>query len=159
MRVLVLFFAADEGLVGLDNAVQRTVKGLRFDGVAQMVGREPRGLLRHADILGKLGAGDALLVRRDKPDGQHPRAQWDFAILKNRADLDGEELTAIAALVGAVVGEVVNLGGNAVRAEWAILPTDRSEVVDRGLFLRDIAHHLKDGVELLNGGPLLMQSD
>ena len=54
--------------------------------------------------------------------------------------------------MGAIIREVVNLGRFAVRAESAVLPADRGEMVDRCLLVRDRGHHLKDGVELLHGG-------
>lgn len=151
-RVLVLLLAADEGFVGLDHAFERTVERLRFDRVAQAVGHEPSGFLRHAKVFSELRAGDALLVRSDKPDREHPRTQRDFAVLKDRADLDGEPLATVAALVSAVVREVIDAGRFAVRAKRAVLPADRPEMVDCGLLVGDCGHHLKDGVELLHGG-------
>lgn len=70
--VLVLLFAADECLISFDFPFQRAIERLGFDRIAQPVGHEPSRLLRDAQILGELGAGNALLVRRDQPDRQHP---------------------------------------------------------------------------------------
>lgn len=48
---------------------------LCFNGAARAVGHEPRRLLRHADMLGELGAGNALLLRSNEPDSQHTVVQ------------------------------------------------------------------------------------
>ena len=48
---------------------------LGFNGAARAVGHEPRRLLRHADMLGELGAGNALLLRSNEPDSQHTVVQ------------------------------------------------------------------------------------
>ena len=86
------------------------------------------------------------------PDRDEPLAQRDFAVLEDRADLDGEPLAAIAALVRPVVGEVVNLGAAAMRTVSAVLPADGAEVVDADLFIAEHFHHLHQAVELLDHG-------
>ena len=96
---------------------------------------EPGGLLRDLDILGELDAGDALLVRRGQPDRHVPFLKPDLRVLEDRADLDREPLTARRALVGAPVGEVVDVGRAAVGAIRAVGPADRTQMVDAGLFV------------------------
>lgn len=150
--MIVLLLAADEVFIGLDFAVEGAVERLGFDRVAQPVSHEPSGLLCDTDILSQLRAGDAFLMRGNQPDRQHPRAQRDFAILENGAHLDREALAALAALVGALIRKVIDLGRLAVRAERAVFPADRCELVNRGLPVGRPGHQLKDGIELLHGG-------
>ena len=93
-------------------------------------------------------------MRRDKPDRHEPLAERDFAIFKDRSNLDAETLLAVAALVVPVIGEVVNLCGAAMRAMGVFVvstPTDRTEMVNRGLFVREGFHHVKEAVEGRHG--------
>ena len=95
--VLVAFFAPDESLVDLDLARERRpVERLGFRCLAEPMRHEPGGLLRHADITRKLGAGDPFFVTRDQPNRDEPLAQWQFRILEDRSDLNREPLPAIA---------------------------------------------------------------
>lgn len=68
--VLVLLLTADECLASLDLAIEGAVEGVHADGVPQAVGYKPCGFLRDAEVVGELRTGDAILVRRDKPDHQ-----------------------------------------------------------------------------------------
>jgi hypothetical protein len=54
--------------------------------MAEAIQPKPRALLRDLDVLGQLSAGDAVLLRRDQPDGHEPFAKREFGILENRAD-------------------------------------------------------------------------
>ena len=100
----------------------------------------------------------ALGVARHHPDRHEPLAERQLRVLEDRADLDGEPLAAVAALVGALIREVVNLGAAAVGAERAVLPADGPEMVDAYLLVREGFHHLHQAVELLDHGrTLLMQ--
>lgn len=146
--MLILFLAPDERLVGINLAVEGTIERFGSDGVAKPLGHEPRGLLGHTEILSELGAGDALLVRRDKPDSEHPRTKWDLAILEDRPDLDREAPATPPALVGLLVREVINPVESTVWAERAMFPADRGEVIDGGLFVRECGHHLNESIEL-----------
>jgi hypothetical protein len=108
--MLVLLLAAEIGLVRLNFALQGRVERLGFGGMAKPMQHEPRGFLGDADILGELGAGDALLVRRDEVDRHEPLVQPDLAVLEDRPDLDREPLAAVAALVRPVIREMIDLG-------------------------------------------------
>jgi hypothetical protein len=68
-------------------------------------------------------------VRGDQPNGHEPLAQRNFAVLEDGADLDRKPLAAIAALVGAIVGEMIDLGRAAIGAMCAGLPPDRAQMV------------------------------
>lgn len=103
-----------------------------------------------------MGAGDALLVRSEKPNGHEPLAQLNLAVLENGPDLDRETLAAIAALMSALVGEVINLGGATVRAIGTVFPADRSQLIDRRLLVWESRHHLNEVFELLNHGVTLL---
>ena len=79
---------------------------------------EPFGFLGNANILGKPSACDTLFVRSDKLNCYHPLAKVDFAVLKDRADLDRKPFTAIVAFVGALVRKVIDLGAFADGVKW-----------------------------------------
>lgn len=111
--------------------------------------------LRHLDVAGECGAGHAFFVRRDQPDRHEPFAQRDFAVLEDRSDLYREALFAVAALVIALVGEVVNLGRSAMRAMGALVvlaPTDAAQMINGRLFIGEGFHHLEQAVELHRHG-------
>lgn len=158
MGMLVLLLAADKGFVGLHHALKRLVKGLGARGVAQAVQQEPRRLLRDLDVLGELSGGDAFGMACHHPDCHEPLAKRQLGVLEDRANLDGEPLAAVAALVGALIREVVNLSAAAVGAICAILPADGAKMVDAHLLVREGFHHLHQAIELLDHGrTLLMQ--
>ena len=101
------------------------------------------------EVLGGLGESDALGVARHHPNSHKPLAERQLRILEDRPDLDGEPLAAIAALVGAVVRKVLNLGAAAVQAVSAVLPTNGPEMVGADLFVAERLHHAHQAVELL----------
>lgn len=151
-RVLVALFSAHECFVGLDRSRQRTVEGFCCRRVAEPMQHEPRRLLRDLDILRQLRAGDALFVRRDKPNGDEPLPERNFRVLEDCSDLDRKPLAAVAALVSALVAEMVDLRRAAVRAIGASFPPDRPEMVDCRLFVRERLSQFKQAVELLKHG-------
>ena len=144
--VHVLGTATDERLIcfGRPAALEERT---RLHGEADAVKHEPSRLLRDAQVLRQLSAGNALLVRSDKPNRQHPRPQRDLAVLKNGADLYRKPLTTVTAFVGAVVTEMINAGRFAMGAKCTILPPDRCEMINCRLLVGQRGHHLKDGVE------------
>lgn len=85
----------------------------------------------------------------DKPYGQHPFAQTNFTILKDRANLDRKPLAAIAAFMSAVVREVIDLGCAAMRAKCAMLPADSREMIYGCLLVGQGPHHLNEAVKVL----------
>ena len=60
-----------------------------------------------------------------------------FRIFEDRPDFDREALATVAALVSPIVREVVDFDPAAVRAERAVRPTDRAEMPDAGLLVRE----------------------
>ena len=60
--VLILLFAANVSFVSLNLTVERAIEGLGAGRVTKPLGHKPRRLLRYANILGELSAGDTLLV-------------------------------------------------------------------------------------------------
>ena len=140
--MLVLLLAANVCLVGLDHALKRLVESLGAGRVAQATQQEPSGLLRDLEVFRELGGCDPLGVARHHPDRHEPLAKWQFRVLEDRADLNGETLPAIAALMGAIVREVVNLGAATARAIRAIFPADGLKMVDADLLVAEHFHHL-----------------
>jgi hypothetical protein len=98
---------------------------------------KPRRFLGDTDVLGELGAGDAILVRRDKPDRHEPFPHGDFRVLENRSHLDRKPLATVAAFVGALVREMVDFGGPAMGAKGPVFPPDGRKMVYGRLFVRD----------------------
>lgn len=108
--------------------------------------------MRHADVPRELSAGDALFVRCHKPDRHEPLAKFDFAVLENRPDTDRKTFPASAALVSATIGKVIDLRATAMRAIGPIMPTERGQMINRGLLVGERRHHLEQRIEVLHGG-------
>jgi hypothetical protein len=98
---------------------------------------EPSRFLSDLQILGELGAGNPFPVRGDHPNRSEPFAKRKLSIFEDRANLDAEPLTAVAAFVGAPVGEIIDFGRATVRTESTSRPTDRAQIVDAGLLIRE----------------------
>ena len=147
--VLIALLAADKGFIAFDLTAKRSIERFGLSSFAQPMRHEPRGLLRHSDIAGELRAGDPLLVTGDQPDCDKPLFERQLSVLEDRSDLDGEPLPAVAALMRFVVREVVDFSSTTVRAERAVCPTDRAEMPDAGLLVRESAGQFLKGVEML----------
>jgi hypothetical protein len=145
----VLRLAADECFVNLNDATERRVERFDLRGVAEPMEHEPRGLLRDTKIASELRAGDALLVTSDQPDSDEPLPQWQLGIFENSTDLDGETLPTVTALVSAIIREIVNFGAATVWAERTLRPTDRAEMPDAGLLVRERCGQFGKGIECL----------
>ena len=91
---------------------------------------EPSGLLSDLEVLGELGGSDALRVAGHHPDRHESLAKGQLCVLEDRADFDGKALAAIAALMGPVIAEMVNLCAAAVRAIGTVLPANRQKMVN-----------------------------
>ena len=150
--VLVALFPADESFVDLDLAAERPIERFGLRGFAKPARHKPRGLLSDPHVAGELRAGDPLFVAGDQPDCNEPLFERQLGILKDRPDLDGEPLPALAALVRFVVPEVVDFRSAAVWAERPISPADRSEMPDTGLLVRE------SGGQFLKGGEVLQHA-
>jgi len=99
--VLVLFLAADESRIGFNIALERRVERIGTGGMTKAMEHEPCRFLRDFQVLSELRGGNALLVAGDHPNGDEPLTQGELRVLENRANLNGEALAALAALVGA----------------------------------------------------------
>jgi hypothetical protein len=147
--VLVAFLAADKGFVDFDHPTKRPVERFGLRGLAKPVRHEPSSLLSDADIASELGASDSFLVAGDQPDCDEPFAQRELRIFEDRSNLDRETLSAVAALMRLIIGEVVNLHSAAVRAERPVGPSDRAEMSDAALLVRESGGQFFKGVEVL----------
>src|SRR5665213_1279521 len=96
---------------------------------------EPCGFLRDPQVGRQRGRGDALLVIGDKPDRAEPNAKRKFRVLKNRPDRNREILAALCAPELVLFRQRINAVMPAMRAELAVFPTDRREVVNCPLWL------------------------
>jgi len=87
-------FAANESLVNLNTASGTAHLAAAMAGVLhrqpEPVKHEPRRFLCHADGLGDLVAGDAILAVEQHPVGNHPFSDVERRILKDRPYLDRE---------------------------------------------------------------------
>ena len=128
-------FAANESLVDLHGAAsaahrRQSALAHRF---ADTVRHEPSGLEGDAENAVELVAGNALLAASDQVHRLKPEAHSNLAVLKNGADLHGEGLAALVALVRANPGALALHLGNAlhaatVRADGAVRPKARLNV-------------------------------
>jgi hypothetical protein len=117
---------AEEGFIGLDDRAS-AAHGLDADdshGFPYSVRHEPRGLEGHAQGSTKLIRTDALLAGAQKEHRLEPQAHRDVAILEDGADLHGELLSALVALVNAVAGALAAHLRNAI--EPAAVRADRT---------------------------------
>lgn len=153
--MLVLLLAADVGRVGLNSSVERRVEGRGSGSMAEAMQDEPSRLLRDLEVLGEGRGGDALGVVRDEPDGHEPLAERQLRVLEDRADLHRKPRLALAALESLAVAEVIDAVATAVRAELAVAPADRAEMVDAGLLVREGVHEIEQAVEVLHHGRTL----
>lgn len=128
VSVLVLFLAAHVGFVCLNHSFKRAIEGRRARRMTQAVENDPCRLLRDLDVLGELRGCDAFGVTRHHPNRYEPLAGRQLRILENRADVVGEPLAAVAALVDPIVGEVVQI-------DKALLAQDNNIESDRVQFL------------------------
>src|SRR4051794_6591141 len=148
--VLVFLLAAHKGLVCLDLPPERRIERFSLGGMPESVQHEPCGFLRDRDISCELRAGNTLLMRRDQVDRHEPLVQPDLGILEDRANLDRKPLPAVAAFMRPVIGKMVDFDRTAVRAERAVAPADRAEMINAGLLVREGRDHLVQAGELLD---------
>src|SRR4051794_28842727 len=137
------FLAADERLVGLDcvpeavTAAERA-KAAIAHGLADAMAQEPRALERDAEQTVELVGADALFGRAKQMERLEPLVERNVAVLENRADLDGELLTAGGALAEAdpsarTFQSVCAADDATVRAYRAIRPQHRLDMLIGGL--------------------------
>lgn len=88
-------------------------------------------------IAGKLGAGNALSVRRDQPDRGQPLSKRDFAVLEDRPDPDRKAPPAPGALKDQSTLEMIDRLMPAIGAELPKLPSDRREILYRRRLIRN----------------------
>lgn len=147
-RSLWTFAAFHKSRVYFDDARKRLVEGLDAGGVAQAVQHEPRGLLRDVQVLGECGAGDALGVIGDEPDGGKPRLQRQFGILENGADADRKIDVALGTFEQGLFGKLVNLVMTAMGAVCSFLPANRLQMLDARLLVREGSEQVNEAFKM-----------
>jgi hypothetical protein len=109
---------------------------------------KPRGLLRDLQIFGECRAGDALRMIGDHPNRHVPLTQREFGVAEDRADFDRKASATVAALEVLAVGEVIDARAAAVRAELAVAPADRPQMIEASLFIGEGFHEIKEAGEI-----------
>ena len=95
--VFVFFFSADVGFVCFDGSEE--LDASLFHGLADTMVHEPRSLLGHANLLGKLDGGDSLPAGRQQIYSNEPLSQRNFALPEHYPGLDREVLLAPGAAI------------------------------------------------------------
>ena len=136
--VLVPLFAAHERLVRLDRPAKPARRLVR-PRVPDAVQHEPRGLLRHLEIVLELHGRHALEAGDDVVDGHRPLAEPDIAVLHRRARADAEVLAARPAPVRhrLAVFRLAGLQIAAARAAAPVRPDGALEPFDGRLLVRE----------------------
>jgi hypothetical protein len=120
------FLTAGKGFVDLDNLAS-TAHRIDADdphGLTDTVRHEPSGFQGDAQSPVKLIAADPLLAGAQQVHGLQPKAHRNVAVLEYGADLHGEGLAALVALVNAYAGALALELANAVHA--AAVRADRA---------------------------------
>ena len=130
--VSALLPASEIGGVRLDDVLEQPVRvhGLRA-GRTNALEHEPRRLLRHADVHGKLDRGDPLAGGDDPVEGVEPFRKGDMGALEDRPRADREDPSALRALVISAHAVALRLPGMGMSTEWAddaIGPADPGKV-------------------------------
>ena len=128
--VLVVLFASDVGLVGLNRTSQQAI-GLASltDAMAEV----PRALLGNAEFLAQLDRGNTLAGDRHKVHGVNPLGQGELAIFHDGAGADGELLAARLAGVELAAPDCPNGIVSAMVAGNALGPPGGGEVGAGGI--------------------------
>ena len=134
--------AANEGFVNLDGTATDAERGesATAHSFPDPVAHEPRSFEGDAQGAVQLVRADPLLARTNQEDGLKPNVQLDVARLEDGADLDGEWLAAVIALVHANAGALAfqlaaAIDHAAVRANAAIGPDARLDKLVCGFFI------------------------
>ena len=123
--------APDERLIGLDFPRQLAALARVLQRKTNPVEHEPRRLLSDPNVAGDLVARHTVLAIGDQPNGSQPLPQGDRRVLEGRSDLDGELLTALAALPDPPCLQEHRIRLVTMRANDAIRPTLCGKIVQR----------------------------
>jgi hypothetical protein len=141
--VLVLFNAADVGLVNLDDALK--LREVRAASLAQTMQHKPRRFLRDADFLRKLHGRNALARRHKEIHRVNPLMQRHMAALKDGSGPNREVLFAGVAAIVSVLAHGDALARATNRAARAILPKPAFEIHPRGFLIGEHLEKLESG--------------
>jgi hypothetical protein len=124
--------ATDETLIDF-NLTAKLRGSLVLHSFTNSVEHEPRGLLRHADVLGDFATTDAVLAIGNHPHGHEPLFERDRGFVQHRAHLDRELLPAFgsAALPDSATRQEHRFPGSAVRALDPVRPSLPREILQR----------------------------
>lgn len=139
--VFVGFFAADIGLINLNNAAQYS--RIIAASLAQTLEHKPSRFLSDADLLGELQRGYAFARCNQQVHGIQPFVQGHMAALKDGAGADGKILFA---LVTAVVATLARRDPVAEATDWAtatLRPQASLQVQPRRLRIREKVEKLQ----------------
>src|SRR3569623_1828993 len=136
---------ADESLVGFNETAARAEHAgcVRLHRFADAVRHEPSGFQGDAEGTVKLVRADALLAARDQVHCLKPKVHGDVRGFKDGADLHGEGLTALVALVSANAGRLAlhladALHTPAMRADRTVRPDARLDISVGGFFVVEV---------------------
>ena len=148
-------FTADERLIDFDFsavAAEQPLEGAGMEGVADAVAHEPGGFLGDAEFAVDFVATDTVFAVDNHPGSGEPLIEAEGGVLEDGAGLEGELRTGVlfVAFPAALLGEVADYGGSAVRAADAVRPAVGDHevvavfgdaVVDDGLLERFGGYH------------------
>ncbi len=144
--VLILFFAADVGFVGLNAPVKLPL--VLVVGLADAMGHKPRRFLRDAKVLGELNRGNTLARCGKQIDRHKPLTEGQFAFAKDGVRADCEVLLASGATVTLAVGKEVNFAMAAMGAVFAMGKPGGGKVGDAGCLIAEVIREVGEGFEL-----------
>src|SRR5262249_26076925 len=119
-------------------------------GQPDPVQHEPCGLLRNSDCAVNLVRRDSVFAVAKHPHRQYPLVETDGRVLKDRSDLGGELLAALAvlALPAFLCGEIVMLFAATLRAfRFAIRPTRKCDRINTGLLVAKMPNRLLESFD------------
>ena len=152
LAVLVLFLAADVGLVYLNDAPQH-IHVIVPASLTKPLEHEPGRLLSDSDFLGQLQATDALAGSHQQVHGIQPFMQRNMGPLEYGPGADGEiQLAGVAAVETVLAGgDALHFG--AARALHAFGPNPALHIQAGGLLVREQAEKLEnaDGGFVVHG--------
>lgn len=103
---------------------------------------EPSGFLSHANMLGKLDAGNPLASCREQINRNEPLLERQFRFPKNSSGHNGKIFFARSASVAFSAIETVNLLMAAMRAVLAIGKTNGGKMIATSLLVREMLQEI-----------------
>jgi hypothetical protein len=134
--VFVLFDPADIGFINFDDAFEFG-QVIAAAGFAKPMQHEPSRLLRDADLLGELHAGDALASGHKQVHRVNPLVEGNVAALEYRTSANREVFLALVAAVVTASTHRDPIAHAANRAPRSIRPKPPFKVSPRGFLVRE----------------------